>query len=1045
MADKPKDIEAIYNAAIKKASEVERSAYLDGACGDDNVLRNRIEALFKAHEQAGDFLEVPEAGLGVTLGDSPLTEGSGTTVDRYKLLEKIGEGGMAVVYMAEQERPIRRKVAFKIIKLGMDTKQVIARFEAERQALAMMDHPNIAKVLDAGATETGRPYFVMELVKGVSITEYCDKNKLNTHERLDLFMQVCNAIQHAHNKGIIHRDIKPSNVMVTLHDGRPVPKVIDFGIAKATNQRLTEKTLFTRYAQMIGTPEYMSPEQAEMSGLDVDTRTDIYSLGVLLYQLLTGMLPFDPEMLRAAGYAEIRRTIVEDEPPRPSTRLSSLGEEANKVAESRGTKISLLVARLRKELEWIPLKAIRKDRTRRYRSAAEMSDDVQNYLNGAPLIAGPESTLYRFRKFVLRNRALVMGLAAVLAVVAVGIVVSTVFAVRAERQATISQAIANFLTDDLLGSVAPEKTKSPEVTVHSILDAASKSLEGKFKGKPLIEASIREKLGETYRKLGDYKAAEPHLERAYKIRTEQLGEDDRSTLTSVNNLGRLYLQQTRFDDAELLLVGAWRKRRRLLGEQHPDTLASAVQVAWLSLQYGSSAVSDTEGLFAETLETARAVLGDEHLVTLDAMLGLSTIYLTSDRHEEAESLYAEGLKTAERVLSAEHELTLWFMNLSAMLHFTQGRFEQGAQLVTRAFEIGRRALGNEHPSTIHSMFMFGLMHRVQQQDDKAEPLWEESVQISRRILGDEHHYTLSYMHYLAGLYRDQGRYEDAEQLFVKVIEGRLRLLGEQHFLTQESFTELTKMYTDQGRHDAAEQMFIKTLERRRRLFGDKDVRTQTRLTEILRMYEISGQFDKLKTLFLSNSKMFVRQRTELEQGDEIYLNAHARRQATYLVAELRNGPEAIENATKACELTNWKNGRYVGTLAAAYAEAGDFASAIKWQKKAIDLLTEEGRPLQQPFFESRLKLYESRQPARLSFVRTVAWLHYLYDSRGQFSEVERRLIEALEFSRRVLGEEHSETLACHEDFVKLYEAWGKPEKAEEWRTKLPSKKGTEEQ
>ncbi|MHC4694153.1 MAG: protein kinase domain-containing protein, partial [Planctomycetota bacterium] len=533
MNKEPKDIKSIFAEAIEKKSDKERAAFLDKACKGDSDLRSKVDDLLKAHSQAGDFLEEPAIGPSVTLGDPNLTEGPGTIISRYKILEKIGEGGMACVYMAEQKEPIRRKVALKIIKLGMDTRQVIARFEAERQALAMMDHPNIAKVLDAGATETGRPYFVMELVKGVCITEYCDKNKLNTRERLDLFMQVCNAVQHAHQKGIIHRDIKPSNIMVTLHDGQPVPKVIDFGIAKATCMELTEKTLFTRYAQMIGTPEYMSPEQAEMSGLDVDTRTDIYSLGVVLYQLLTGTLPFDPEALRSYGYAEIRRTIVEDEPPRPSTRLSSLGEEAEKVAESRGTKIALLVERLRKELEWIPLKAIRKDRTRRYRSAAEMSDDVQNYLNGAPLIAGPESTLYRLRKSIHRNRALVISTCSVVVVLVAGIMASAILAISADRsrvearrQAKISQAVADFLRDDLLGSADPWTGRTEGTSVISFLDAASKQLEGKFADEPLIEASIRFTIGRTLWHLGRYKEAAKHLKRSLEIRRNQLGNED---------------------------------------------------------------------------------------------------------------------------------------------------------------------------------------------------------------------------------------------------------------------------------------------------------------------------------------------------------------------------------------------------------------------------------------------------------------------------------------------------------------------------------------
>ena len=318
----------IFGRAVEIVSIDERAAYVKDACGEDAHLAERIHALLQAHDQAGFLPTHPDAGESRFPGPK-VSEGPGTVIGRYKLLEKVGEGGMAVVYMAEQQRPVRRRVALKIIKLGMDTRQVIARFEAERQALAMMDHPNIAKVFDAGTTDTGRPYFVMELVRGVSITDYCDKKLLNTRERLDLFLQVCDAIQHAHQKGIIHRDIKPSNVMVTLHEGKPLPLVIDFGIAKAISQRLTEKTLFTRYAQMIGTPEYMSPEQAEMSRLDVDTRTDIYSLGVLLYELLTGTLPFEPKRLLEAGYAEIQRIIRDEEPDKPSTRLSNRGRTAD--------------------------------------------------------------------------------------------------------------------------------------------------------------------------------------------------------------------------------------------------------------------------------------------------------------------------------------------------------------------------------------------------------------------------------------------------------------------------------------------------------------------------------------------------------------------------------------------------------------------------------------------------------------------------------------------------------------------------------------------
>ena len=419
MITEDRNEETIFDAAVRLKSPAERDAYLSEACSGDDELRSAVGELLKHHE-VESFLDVPPVDSDITLDDSPISEAPGTVIDKYKLLERIGEGGMAVVYMAEQQKPIRRKVALKIIKLGMDTNSVIARFEAERQALAMMDHPNIAKVLDAGATETGRPYFVMELVTGVSITEYCDKNNLSTKERLALFVQVSNAVQHAHQKGVIHRDIKPSNVMVAHHDGRPVPKVIDFGIAKATNQRLTEKTLFTRYAHIIGTPAYMSPEQAQLSDLGIDSRSDIYSLGVLLYELLTGTTPFSEEELRKAGYLEMQRIIREQEPAKPSTKLSTLGETLTDIAKRRGCTPDLLTKTVRGDLDWIVMKALEKDRARRYEGASSFALDIERHLEHRPVSAHAPSASYRAKKFLRRNRLqTVAGLAAVLVLCAV--------------------------------------------------------------------------------------------------------------------------------------------------------------------------------------------------------------------------------------------------------------------------------------------------------------------------------------------------------------------------------------------------------------------------------------------------------------------------------------------------------------------------------------------------------------------------------------------------------------------------------------------------
>jgi tetratricopeptide (TPR) repeat protein len=804
----------------------------------DLATRNEVKSLLAAHDDAGEFFS-----------ETPLTSRRdaldphvpGTRIDDYDLTELIGEGGFARVFRAQQFRPLRREVAVKIVKLGMDTRAVIARFELERQALALMSHPNIAAVHDAGATETGRPYFVMELVRdGRRITQFCDENKLDLQQRVKLFIDVCRGMQHAHEKGVLHRDLKPSNILVTTVDGRPGPKIIDFGIAKAINQqRLTDSTLATQEQQLLGTPQYMSPEQARSGGVDVDTRSDIYSLGAVFYEMLAGRPPLDAPLGPSSALQQLQRLASDVELPPPSTRA-----DVDRRSELRG------------ELDWIVCKCVEKDRSRRYESAAALAAELHAYLEHRPITAAPPTAAYRARKFVRRNMAAVTAVSIILATLICGSIVSTVMAVRATRAERLAQsrldgiiaananltAVNEFLTHDMIGSADPAVTRGRELPIREALDKAAASVAEKFKDRPLTQALILHSIASVYLSLGRADLAAPRAKQALEIRKQLLGDQDRDTITSLDKYAEIVKGLGKYAEAEPLARAALEQSARVNGDDHLDTIRARHNYAAVLTALGRWA--DAEAQAKRALEQLRREYGSDYEQTLEAMGNYGLIVQNLGRAEEALAVYRDALERSRRTCGEDHPLTNVLMHNAAHALNTLGRYKESEEMYRQVLEVRRRLYGPENEKTLTTLNNYALVLEKLHRASEAEPLMKEALQGRRRALGEMHPETISSINNYASILRRIGRAAEAEPYAKEAMEKYRQTLGEDHPSTLIAISNYGVTLSFLKRWPEALPYYKDVLDRRRRLLGNDNPQTLQAMYNYASLLNQLGRFSE---------------------------------------------------------------------------------------------------------------------------------------------------------------------------------------------------------